>query len=233
MEIRSALKEKGIVMYKCIILLLSAFFLFTGVCNAGNYGFETTSDGIAESLLAPGKTSQPAKEKGWESVAPPASETRTRSIKVLKKNAVGNTWETVQVPEKREGGFVNLKIEFAVNSYTIRPESFTVLNELGKALADPRLKGRTFQVNGHTDSDGSEEYNRVLSLNRALAVKDYLVEKYAVVPDSLQVYGFGESMPLAPNTSKENKQLNRRVEIVAFSEPVAAPAEEPDEKKNF
>ena len=56
---------------------------------------------------------------------------------MLRKDAGGETWETIQVPEKRDGGFVNLKIEFAVNSYSIRPESFAVLDALGKALTDP------------------------------------------------------------------------------------------------
>jgi len=54
-----------------------------------------------------------------------------------------------------------------------------------------------------------------LSLNRAGAVKQYLIDHYTISPDQLKVVGYGESMPLKPNTSKENKQLNRRVEIVA------------------
>ena len=69
-----------------------------------------------------------------------------------------------------------------------------------------------------------------MSLNRALAVKDYLVGKYGISPDRLKVFGFGESMPLAPNTSVENKQLNRRVEIVTAGDAVAAPV---GEKPNF
>ncbi len=73
-----------------------------------------------------------------------------------------------------------------------------VLNALGKALTDPRLRGRIFDLNGHTDSDGSEKYNAELSMNRALA----------------------------PNASRENKQLNRWVEIVVSAEAVAAPVEE-------
>ena len=217
-------------MSRFVILLLSFLFLFIGICNAGNYGFETTSDGIAESLLSPGKGSKTGKPGGWESVAPPESQPKTRSIKVLKKDEGGETWETIQVPEKRDGGFVNLKIEFAANSYAIRPESFAVLNALGKALTDPRLSGRIFHVNGHTDSDGSEKYNAELSMNRALAVKDYLVAKFGISPDRLKVFGFGESMPLAPNTSRENKQLNRRVEIVSSAEAATAPIEE---KRNF
>ena len=217
-------------MYRFVIMLPTVFFLLTGICSAGNYGFETTSDGIAESLLSPGKKSE-SKQQGWESVSPPESQPKTRSIKVLKKDeGGGDTWETVNVPEKREGGFVNLKIEFAVNSYAVRPESFAVLDELGKALSDPRLQGRVVHVNGHTDSDGSEKYNLKLSMNRALAVKDYLVEKYAIAPGRLTVFGFGESMPLEPNRSRKNKQLNRRVEIVASEETVAAPI---GEKRDF
>ncbi len=212
-------------MYRSVILSLSVLFLFTGICNAGNYGFETTSDGIADSLLSPGKNSKSSKPESWESVAPPESQPKTRSIKVLRKDEGGETWETVNVPEKRQGGFVNLKIQFAVNSYAIRPESFLVLDQLGKALSDPRLQGRVIHVNGHTDSDGSEKYNLKLSMNRALAVKNYLVEKTTIAPDRLKVFGFGESMPLEPNRSRENKQLNRRVEIVATGETVSEPIE--------
>ena len=102
-----------------------------------------------------------------------------------------------------------------MNSYAIRPDSFSVLNELAKALNDPRLKDKAVFLNGHTDSDGAEDYNLRLSMNRALAVKHYLIVSRSVAPNRLIVYGYGENMPLKPNTSSVNKQLNRRVEIVA------------------
>jgi len=182
-------------------------------------GFESTSGGITESLLSPDKEDHSAsqkKESGWEPVnAEDAPRVKTRSIKVLKKEKGVAVWETVTAPEKRTGGFVNLKIEFDVNRYTIRRGSYKILNELGKALSDPRLKERIITINGHTDSDGKEKYNIRLSLRRAGAVKRYLVDHYDLSPDRLTVVGYGESMPLKPNISKENKQLNRRVEIVA------------------
>jgi outer membrane protein OmpA-like peptidoglycan-associated protein len=186
---------------------------------ASGDGFQSTSGGMTESLLSPDKgdsSGSKAKESEWQplnSVEPP--KTKTRSIKVLKKEKGIETWETVKAPEKRTGGFVNLKIEFDVNSYTIRPESYKLLDELGKAISDPRLADRIIIVNGHTDSDGKEKYNVRLSLNRADAVKQYLIDHQNVSPERLKVVGYGESMPLKPNTSKENKQLNRRVEIVA------------------
>jgi len=118
-------------------------------------------------------------------------------------------------PGKRTGRFINLKIEFDVNSYAIRPDSFSLLNELAKALNDPRLKGQVVFLNGHTDSDGAEEYNLRLSMNRALAIKHYLIINRSLASNRLIVYGYGENMPLKSNISASNKQLNRRVEIVA------------------
>lgn len=211
-------------MRKAILLMVGIFFVFTGICLGAEDGFESTSGGITESLLSPDKAQDSGsrtEQGGWEPInagKAPAEKTeaiKTRSIKVLKKEKGVEVWETVNAPEKRTGGFVNLKIEFDVNSYTIRRGSYTILNELGKALSDPRLRERVITINGHTDSDGKEKYNIRLSLNRAGAVKQYLVDHYDISPDRLKVVGYGESMPLKPNTSRENKQLNRRVEIVA------------------
>ncbi len=211
-------------MVKTILLTSAIFWVLAGSCVAAEDGFESTSGGITESLLSPDKkepAAGPAGKGGWEPInqgKAPAGKTqaiKTRSIKVLKKEKGVETWETVKAPEKRTGGFVNLKIEFDVNSYSIRPQSFKLLRELGKALSDPRLRERIIVINGHTDSDGKEKYNVRLSLNRAGAVKQYLVDHFHISPDRLKVVGYGESMPLKPNTSKVNKQLNRRVEIVA------------------
>ena len=224
---------------KRILLMTAVLFIFTTVCMAADDGwqplntagkpeqtqaikddgFKSTSGGITESLLSPDKgesSGSKTTESEWKSLkAGEAPAEKTRSIKVLKKKKGVEVWETVKAPEKRTGGFVNLKIQFDVNSYTIRKGSYKILNELGKALSDPRLRERIITVNGHTDSDGKEKYNVRLSLNRAGAVKQYLIDHYNISPDQLKVVGYGESMPLKPNTSKENKQLNRRVEIVA------------------
>lgn len=211
-------------MLKRILLTVVMFSFLVGLCLGSEDGFESTSGGITESLLSPSKSESSGSRtegSGWEPInqgTSPAGKTqaiKTRSIKVLKKEKGVETWETVNAPEKRTGGFVNLKIEFDVNSYGIRPASFKLLRELGKALSDPRLRERIIVINGHTDSDGKEKYNVRLSLNRAGAVKQYLVDHFDISPDRLKVVGYGESMPLKPNTSKVNKQLNRRVEIVA------------------
>ena len=99
----------------------------------------------------------------------------TRAIKVVMKDQGKTVEETVMVSEAPAPQSVNLKIEFDSNSYAIRPGSFRLLNEVGKALTSDRIKGKKLILKGHTDSDGSDSYNLTLSLNRALSVQSYLV----------------------------------------------------------
>jgi len=201
-------------MNRFILLSTGCLFLFAGICFAGDYGFETTSEGISKGLLGLEKD-RSSEKAGWDSLADkPRPSEKTKEIKVLKKEKGGEVWKTIRVPQKRTGGFVNLQIQFDVNAYRIRPDSFPILDELGKALVSPELKHRTLYINGHTDSDGKDKYNLRLSLNRAFSVKKYLIVHHAISPDRLKIMGYGENMPLRPNTTAANKQLNRRVEIV-------------------
>ncbi len=209
-------KNRGGIMFRFSVLLTSVFFFLGGICYASDYGFETTSEGITKGLLTPKEDRDGGSwDNAGQSLGTPDSPpVKTRSIKVLKKKEGVEVWETITAPEERRGGFVNLKIQFDVNSYTLRPGSSAILYELGKALSGPDLQHLSIYINGHTDSDGKEKYNLRLSLNRASTVKKYLIDYHAIYPDRLKVVGYGESMPLKPNTSAKNKQLNRRVEIV-------------------
>jgi len=204
-------------MKRIIILTAEVLFLCWSVSLAEDFNFETTSEGIIQKLTGPEKG---MKTRGigtgkWESAFEPDKVPVNRAIRVMRKERDQEVWETIVAPEKRTGRFINLQIEFDVNSYAIRPDSFSLLNELAKALNDPRLRDKAVFLNGHTDSDGAEDYNLRLSMNRALAVKHYLIINRSVASNRLIVYGYGESMSLKPNTSVANKQLNRRVEIVA------------------
>ncbi len=108
---------------------------------------------------------------------------------------------------------INLKVHFDFDKYVIRKESYPLLDDLGRALNSPQLKGKRVIVVGHTDSDGPDRYNITLSKNRANSVKEYLVKKCGIPSSLLFMEWYGESRPLVPNTSADNKQLNRRVEI--------------------
>lgn len=107
---------------------------------------------------------------------------------------------------------INDKILFEVDKAVIRPESFDLMNEITQVVQDnPRIK--KISIEGHTDDDGSKNYNKKLSQKRANSVMAYLVE-HGVEAGRLSAVGFGEDVPLVPNDSDENKEKNRRVEFL-------------------
>lgn len=112
----------------------------------------------------------------------------------------------------RDGRVTTRGILFDVNSDAIRSESAPALEEIGSMLRDhPDLR---ISIEGHTDSDGEEAFNRELSERRAASVKRLLVDTFGIDAARLETAGHGESVPVAPNDSAEGKQQNRRVELV-------------------
>src|SRR5882762_98829 len=88
----------------------------------------------------------------------------------------------------------------------------------GIVLAYPSLH---LAVEGHTDSVGSDEYNRQLSERRAQTVRDYLVQQ-GISPDAIAASGFGKSEPVASNDTPEGRQQNRRVELVLSGDAIGS-----------
>ena len=103
------------------------------------------------------------------------------------------------------------RILFANSSFEIRPESFRTLDKL--AAIAKGCGGVNIEVGGHTDNTGSPAGNTQLSLLRAQAVVTYLV-KEGVDREKLKAVGFGQTSPLASNTTVEGRQKNRRIEFV-------------------
>jgi outer membrane protein OmpA-like peptidoglycan-associated protein len=118
------------------------------------------------------------------------------------------------VKEESRGLVITLSgsILFASNRYALLNTAMTKLNQVAEALkaqdADKRMV-----VEGHTDSQGSDRINQPLSLNRANAVRDYLVSR-GVDSDKITAVGMGSSQPLVDNRNAENRANNRRVEII-------------------
>lgn len=107
---------------------------------------------------------------------------------------------------------IDLEIQFDYNSADISKGSTSAVQELGKALASPDLKGSTFVVSGHTDAIGAEAYNQELSERRADTIKKYLTEKYGIAGANLVTVGYGESKPKDANAPMD--PANRRVQVV-------------------
>ena len=99
--------------------------------------------------------------------------------------------------------FKTASADLNANFYKVLDSVSLVLKEFDKTLID---------VEGHTDSDGAEDYNQQLSLNRANSVGSYL-QSHGVNQQRIVALGAGETRPIAPNTTAAGKQQNRRVEL--------------------
>lgn len=110
-----------------------------------------------------------------------------------------------------EGKFVTRGILFDINKSTIRGESMGTINEVVQLMNDhPDLK---FRIEGHTDNDGDDSYNKKLSEERASAVKTLLIQS-GIEASRLDSRGYGESKPVDDNSTPERKANNRRVEFI-------------------
>ena len=106
---------------------------------------------------------------------------------------------------------------FKTGSFELLPGARERLAKVsGIVLAYPTLH---LEVEGHTDSVGSDEYNQTLSEHRADAVRDYLVQQ-GITGSSIVARGLGKTEPVATNETPEGRQQNRRVEIVLSGEAI-------------
>ncbi len=106
-------------------------------------------------------------------------------------------------------------VTFGLDSSQLRPEATTELDEAA-ALLNLHNEIVKIEVAGYTCDLGEAGYNQGLSERRATAVRDYLVNEGGVDADRLMIRGYGEERPKVPNTSTENRQQNRRVELIVI-----------------
>ena len=127
-------------------------------------------------------------------------------------NAILETQETAR------GLIVNISdVLFDFNKYTLQPGAREKMAKVsGILLSYPGLK---IQLEGHTDSIGSDDYNLKLSQQRADAVRDYLVAQ-GVPNATVTATGLGKTTPVASNDTAAGRQRNRRVDMVVSGEPI-------------
>ncbi|WP_374407074.1 OmpA family protein [Pelagerythrobacter sp.] len=134
-----------------------------------------------------------------------------QQIKELRESTAGSGVDVSEV----DGGdaiLVNLPdgVTFDVGSATLKPAFRTTLDNVSASLQ--QYPNSLIDVYGHTDSTGSDSFNQGLSERRAQTVSNYITSR-GVNSARIRWQGFGETMPVADNSSEEGRRLNRRVEI--------------------
>jgi outer membrane protein OmpA-like peptidoglycan-associated protein len=154
----------------------------------------------------------------------------TNQTEEMRERLRAQLGQVLQTQETARGLIVNMSdVLFDTAQYTLKPDAREKLAKVsGILLAYPDLK---VQVEGYTDTVGSDEYNLTLSQHRADAVRDYLVSQGVSVANTSSV-GYGKTNPIADNATAAGRAQNRRVNLVVSgtaigvqqSQPTAAPA---------
>jgi outer membrane protein OmpA-like peptidoglycan-associated protein len=129
---------------------------------------------------------------------------KTRSL------SLGEREEIAEIATTRPK--IDLEIQFDYNSADISKSSTQAVQELGKALSNPSLRGSTFVVAGNTDGIGSDSFNQELSERRADTIKRYLVQNYGLTGSDLVTVGYGKTK--LKDADDPADPINRRVEVV-------------------
>jgi outer membrane protein OmpA-like peptidoglycan-associated protein len=135
-----------------------------------------------------------------------------RQKEAMRARLLAQLNQVLQTRDTARGLIVSMPdVLFDFNKYTLKPEARERLARIsGIVLAYPDLK---LQIEGYTDSIGSDEYNQTLSEKRAGAVRGYLISS-GVSMDNVTAQGMGKADPIADNKTAAGRKLNRRVEMI-------------------
>jgi outer membrane protein OmpA-like peptidoglycan-associated protein len=150
-----------------------------------------------------------------------AREAAERDTQAMREKLKEQLNTILQTRDTARGLIVNLSdVLFGFNQATLKPETKEKLAKMsGILLAYPTLH---VNVEGHTDSIGSDDYNLKLSQRRADAVRDYLTSN-GINPGNIQAIGLGKAAPVASNDNAAGRQQNRRVEMVMSGDIIGQP----------
>ena len=108
------------------------------------------------------------------------------------------------------------RLQFEFDSFELTFSAKQQLDKVADVLKDPLMAEKVFEIQGHADSVGSEDYNLKLSRNRAQAVQRYLNQRHGISTSRVPAVGKGETEPHDPNHPEDG--INRRVEFVNLSD---------------
>ena len=175
---------------------ICAIAIFAAGCSISLSGSASLSaDGRGVVLKGDG----PIEVRAAQPKLPPPPPPPPKPVVVGKARVVGKKIEILD------------KVMFDFNKATIKEESFGLLQDVGTILRDhPEIE--KLRIEGHTDSEGSDRFNKKLSAKRAAAVRENLIGQ-GVAEERLVAVGYGEERPIARNDQDEGREENRRVEF--------------------
>ncbi len=197
-----------------IAFLILSLSLFSTGCATTKQGQGATIGAIAGAVLGKATGNHKDKRAVWGA-----------AIGALTGAAIGDYMDKQEqefrqelsgsgIDVVREGNNLRLvmpaNITFATGQSYITSGFYNTLNDVARVLN--KYEKTLLSIEGHTDSQGTAEYNQGLSEQRANSVKSYLT-KQNIFANRLRTLGFGESQPIASNTTAQGRALNRRVEI--------------------
>jgi len=110
----------------------------------------------------------------------------------------------LEVPEE-----ITLTVLFDTNKSMVKSEYYAEIQQVSDFMA--KYPSTSTEIQGHTDSSGSDDYNLNLSQQRSDAVLEVLISQFNISPSRLIAVGYGESQPITDNSTREGRQQNRRV----------------------
>jgi peptidoglycan-associated lipoprotein len=108
------------------------------------------------------------------------------------------------------------KVKFGFDTSDLSPQAEAALDEFAGQLKNEN-KSVYIEIQGHTDSVGSDKYNEELGMLRAEAVRRYLNQAHGIPLHRINIISYGETAPLADNQSREGRSQNRRVALVVLT----------------
>jgi outer membrane protein OmpA-like peptidoglycan-associated protein len=174
---------------------------------------QQSADSIINALKPTGNlVTAPTRGIRLGGTAAPATPSATRPVSTSATAA--HPRAPAQASTSPAGPSVNLTVNFPTGSAELTAAARASLDNLGKALASSELANFRFRIEGHTDTVGSREENKLLSQRRAEAVVSYLSSQYHVAPSRLEAVGMGEDDPLVPTPPQTPEARNRRVQVI-------------------
>lgn len=200
---------------RAFIALLSLLTIGAALSIGAVKAEDVTEDQILKALAPEKKPLTRSLSMGPPVADPAAAEAEGKFVQSLRNRStrslsMGERAQiTTMVKDKPK---IDLEINFDYNSDRVSAKSLPSVQALGRALANPDLKGSTFIVAGHTDAAGSDAYNQELSERRADSIKRYLVEKSGISATDLVTVGYGKTQLKDP--ANPLAEVNRRVQVV-------------------